>query len=107
MTDLALREGVSDRATRLYAGRAFAGESLDPMLLPGLSARQDARVCAPLPRVEGASPDNPQYLIVDIAGHQRGSAKVPSRVHLYHMGESTYRIVGLERPDDDRDPVLN
>lgn len=108
MVDLAVAGGVTAAERRRYAGRAFVGASLAPVPLSDLRATGDpeAHVCTRLPEVPGANEGDPRYLVVDLAGVTGEAPQElrPARVHLYHLGGARYRIVGLERPDDDDPP---
>ncbi len=99
MTDLAVSTGLVEARERGYLARAFLGQSLRQAAVGGLHRAADGTVCAELPPVPGAREGSPRYLIVDltgVGGPDRGA--LPARVHLYHRGGETYRVVGLERP---------
>lgn len=107
LEDMALVGRVANPGRRLYGVRAFAGEELEPTAVSGkLTLEDDRFVCLTLPAVRDASAKSPRYLIVDVfAGSQKTDQALPARVHLYHLGGSDYRIVGLERPDDADPPA--
>ncbi|MBW2455450.1 MAG: hypothetical protein JRI68_13100 [Deltaproteobacteria bacterium] len=105
MEDLAITTGVSTTALRRYGGRAWLGERLAPA--PVSLVQTSPSVCVGLPEVGGgvaATPDHPRYLVVDLFAQAGSQAHTPARVHLYHLGGTDYRIVGLERPYDDDPP---
>ncbi len=105
MEDLAVKTGVSPLALRSYEARAWLGEPLTPH--PLTLAQSSPSVCVPLPQVADgitASPDHPRYLIVDLYAYAGSQSRNPARVHLYHLGGTDYRVVGLERPSDDDPP---
>ena len=107
MKDLAVSSGIAPSGDRWYAGRAYLTESATPAPLEGLRATgdPDLHVCTPLPQVPGASESTPQYLMIDIAGLTgRNDAIRPARVHLWHLGGTEYRIVGLQRPETAEPP---
>ena len=65
------------------------------------------RVCIDLPRISGASPEAPKYLIVDwVSQSDSFAAELPARVHLYDLGSGGVRVVGLERPENFEPPAL-
>jgi hypothetical protein len=99
LVDLLLSSGRAKQ--RSYVGRAYLTERRIELGQSRPDAR--ARSCVTLPAVPESSSDKPRYLIVDVIARTPGlSAQLPARVHLYHLGGSDYRIVGLERPDSDR-----
>ncbi len=105
MEDLAVTSGVSPLALRSYQARAWLGERLTPQ--PLTLAQRSPSVCVPLPAIDqgtAASPDHPRYLIIDLYAYAGSQSRNPARVHLYHLGGTNYRIVGLERPDHDAPP---
>jgi len=109
MQDLAVTGGIAPAELRRYVGRAFVTRNLEPSPLPALRAtgNPDAHVCARLPEVPGASEGEPGYLVVDVAGITGDDPEAeihPARLYLYHRGADRYRIVGLERPEDDDPP---
>lgn len=100
LEDLGLSSGIASAGTRGYDARAWLGDELTPATA---TARiQDGRfACVQLPRVPAATRSDPRYLIVDVTA---SGTMGPARVHLYHLGGSDYRVVGLERPDDGDPP---
>ena len=103
MRDLAVSSGLVASEDRWYAGRAYLTENAIPAPLEGLRATGDSElhVCAPLPEVPGATESTPKYLMIDVAGLTGRSDRIrPARVHLWHLGGSDYRVVGLQRPED-------
>jgi hypothetical protein len=101
LEDLGLSSKIASAATRKYAVRAWLDDSLTPAT-PGTVRLEEGRfVCLPLPAVPDATKSDPRYLIVDVTA---SDTEGPARVHLYHLGASDYRVVGLERPDDHDPP---
>lgn len=100
LDDLALRAGlVAPRGRRYRIGASIGREELTRVLVARPTAR-NGEVCVPLPAASDASPSHPAYLVVSITAHGRDRREVlPARAHLYHLGGSEYRIVGLERPE--------
>ena len=106
--DLALYAGLVPRAHRPYRKRAWvvqppSASEPTPVDLGAMSARAPDNVCVELPRVPGATRAAAAYLVVDVTGLDGPTDEDarPARVHLYQIGPNEYRIVGLERPDDD------
>ncbi|MEO0321527.1 MAG: hypothetical protein AAF447_01085 [Myxococcota bacterium] len=64
------------------------------------------RVCVGLPEAPDATPEEPAYLIVDVAGLFSPDDRQarPLRVHLITPGGGRARVVGLERPYDLDEP---
>jgi hypothetical protein len=102
LRDLAVESGASLAYARTYVARAFEGADARPI---GISAPHalGAKVCVRLP-VVGDSPRELGYLIVDVSGGNQAVLSGPARVHLYALGGADYRVVGLERPEDDAPP---
>jgi hypothetical protein len=99
LEDMAVLSQVAPAEHRSYATRAWAGDDLRPVPMGRGHLERSHWVCQHLPKAPGASPDNPQYVVVDVTASTRGkAATLPARVHLYHLGGRDYRIVGLERP---------
>jgi hypothetical protein len=102
MEDLSVTAGVVPSAVRKYGARAWLGEKLQKHAIP--TVRTAPRLCADLPMIKGASDKNPQYVIVDMYAFSGSANRAPARVHLYHLGGTNYRVVGLERPYADEPP---
>jgi hypothetical protein len=101
LEDLAVVGGVTSAEKRLYGVRSWLGEDARPGPGGKVALRDRRFACVPLPAVPGASTSSPGYLMMDVVAGAHGEpALPPARVHLYHRGGSSYRIVGLERPDD-------
>jgi hypothetical protein len=97
--DVVQQSGFRAAEPRRYAVTAYpdAGGSGSP--LGPVRARADARVCVTLPRQAGAGPEAPKYLLVDwVSQSGEHPAEFPARIHLYDLGASGLRVVGLERP---------
>ena len=104
LQDLALEAEVADPARR-YAARAWraTGDDLEPAEVT--TEREGSRACVTLPSL-GGTESAPRYLVVDIdALDSDDDGPAPVRVHLYDLGEGGFRVVGLERPDDDDPPT--
>jgi len=104
MTDLAVHGGVFTPAQRKYRARAWVTTDLAPTWDPHVERFGAKTVCAVLPQVAGATLSAPGYVVVDLLGQSGSQTRAPARVHLYHGGGDNYRVVGLERPDDDAPP---
>ena len=109
LRDLAVTSGIISRRERIYWHRAWeyrGGRRLNEIKLGDQHKRGSAHVCVGLPDVKGASLEKPGYLIVDVAGLYSPSDKKsrPARVHLYQLGSTQYKIVGLQRPYDLKPP---
>jgi hypothetical protein len=101
LEDMGLVARVTRPERRLYGVRTWLGESADAGPAPKVALKDGRFACLPLPSVPGASASSPRYLMVDVASGAPGQKPIPpARVHLYHLGGSDYRVVGLERPDD-------
>jgi hypothetical protein len=106
LTDLALTSGLLHARGRMYGARAFElGSDDEVRRVAGPTPRSEpGRVCVGLASKRPAK-SAPQYLIIDVWASTDGvGTQPPSRVHLYRLGASDYRIVGLERPDDHDPP---
>jgi hypothetical protein len=106
LTDLALTSNLLHARDRMYGARAFELGNDDEVRRIAVAApRSDpGRVCVTLPP-QGVASKSPEYLIVDVWASTGGArTEPPTRVHLYRLGASDYRIVGLERPDDHDPP---
>lgn len=103
MQDLAVWSRIRDFATRTYEARAFSGDELQliPIASPRPApARADGAVCVRLPDTPGATPDAPEYLVVDLrAFTPEVDDPGPARLHFWADGRSPPRVVGLERPE--------
>ncbi len=105
--DLAVTADLMDWDERRYWARAWqhvGGDDLERVETGALARIPRDRVCVALPSVD-ASPDDPAYLIVDLAGIFPGEEARVARLHLYQFGPGDYRIVGLERPYDLEEPA--
>jgi hypothetical protein len=100
LEDVAVSSGIREADTRRYETRAFRGDALSEIEVAAARVEDGTRVCVPLPRVPGASAEQPEYVIVDVAASTRGRETTgPVRLHFYALGEDAHRLVGLERPD--------
>jgi hypothetical protein len=104
LEDSAVVARVFARAQRNYSARAWFVDRRATAALRGISQRRKYDVCVPLPAVTGASATEPGYLVVDVLGVSGSQRKAPARVHLYHLGGESYRVVGLERPESEEPP---
>ncbi len=99
LRDLGVDSGIAQRNKRRYGTGSWVGDSLDPTPIGSGRWSRSSRICLDLPRVPGASDKSPGYLVVDVAAaRKRGDLMYPTRVHLYHLGDARYRVVGLQRP---------
>lgn len=106
LEDLLVASLLSTPERRRYRFVARAGAPFD-VKASGPVPGAGARVCIPLPDVQGQK-SSPEYLTVDVlAGTTRSTIawQPPARVHLYQTAPGRYRIVGLERPDSEDAPV--
>ena len=109
LRDLAVSTGIVDQLSRVYVQRGWRlskRRRLREVEVGPPIQRADAIVCVGLPHIEWASIESPAYLIVDVnALYSPDDKKArPARVHLYQYGERAYRIVGLQRPYDLKEP---
>ena len=105
LEDVAVTTGVAPLASRSYSTQAWATTKLEPVPVVAGRAERGHFVCLSLPKVAGANPRSPRYLVVDVVAKTEGkAATLPARVHLYHLGGRDYRVVGLERPYTDSPP---
>jgi len=102
MEDLAVTANVVSPQHRSYRARAWVTTDLEAAPVPNV--RTPSLVCAQLPAAPGASEATPQYVIVDVFAQTGSEDRVPARVHLYHLGGTNYRVVGLQRPYDAKPP---
>ncbi len=103
LQDLSVTAGVVDRGDRVYWTRGWQHvrrRKLREVEVGRPRRGPDDMVCVALPDVDGASIDDPAYLIIDVAGlYGRNDSKSrPARVHLYQFGAGGYVVVGLQRP---------
>lgn len=104
MRDLAVQSGTFAAAARRYSTRAWLTKDLQSATAPYVERIGHSTVCTVLPAVSGASASSPRYLVVDVVAVTGSQQPAPARVHLYHLGGHDFRVVGFERPDDDRPP---
>ncbi len=102
MEDLNITAGLVPAAARKYGARAWLGDRLQKHAIP--TVRTAPRLCADLPVIQGSTAKSPQYVIMDMYAFSGSGNRAPARVHLYHLGGTNYRIVGLERPYKDGPP---
>jgi len=101
LEDLGILAGVVPANERTYSYRAFTGDRLTPASVTNVGLTRGHFACVTLPAVPGASRTEPGYVVVDLgAARATGEAAFPARIHLYHLGDGGYRVVGLERPYD-------
>jgi hypothetical protein len=98
LQDLAVESGIRRAVARRDRAVAWLDWPREGSRV-ALEARRDgAGVCAPLPSVEGASPERPRYLVVDVVTGTLGRETTgPAQVHLYQVGPRRYRVVGMRR----------
>lgn len=95
LDDLAILAGIREVDGRVYHARSFAGESLEPRRVSMDAV--GSRVCVSIPRSSTASAE-PNYVLIDVVAASEGRETTGVlRLHLYDLGESRARIVGLER----------
>jgi hypothetical protein len=100
--DLAVDSGVVPLRLRRYTARAWL--TTDLRIEKSVVTRGADEVCASLPAIAGASVKTPKYVIVEITASTGSQPRAPLRVHLYHVGATAYRLVGVQRPYDDAPP---
>ncbi|MCB9737377.1 MAG: hypothetical protein H6745_32765 [Deltaproteobacteria bacterium] len=95
--DLAVQAGIEPAEARAYDALGWLGLE---------RAETDVSVhvgptgpCVSLPAAEKAADDAASYVLVDVFAGGRATKRSRLRVHLYQVGRSDYRLVGLERPD--------
>jgi hypothetical protein len=104
--DLARRAGLGRAEAFWYAAAVVDGPELSLRARPEVRPAPDGAICLSLPHVadDGGAPDEApsRYVIVDI---KSSYAAGPLRAHLYDLGPRRgYRLVGIERPEDDDPP---
>ncbi|RLB56235.1 MAG: hypothetical protein DRJ42_03835 [Deltaproteobacteria bacterium] len=105
MQDLATWTGIREEGSRRYETAAYVGTDLAPVPIGDAVRDDESWVCAKLPEVPGASASSPKYLVVDLRGTTADDETGPARAHLYAMGGTEYRLVGLERPGSTEAPT--
>lgn len=106
LTDLVAESGLRRGHGRRYAVAAYPEGASTKTPVAKVRQVGAERVCADLPRISGASPEAPKYLIVDwVSQSDSFAAELPARVHLYDLGSGGVRVVGLERPDNFEPPA--
>lgn len=103
MDDLGTSSGIFPSMARKYGARAWLGNSLQKHAIP--TVRTSPRVCADIPVLAGSTKENPQYIIMDLYAFTGSQNRAPARVHLYHLGGTDFRVVGLQRPYDNAPPA--
>lgn len=114
LDDLAVRTGVLDAASVRYEARWYAGDFSQPARSMTLDDVGGAEVCVPIAPdgvarmpLASARPLDAleRYRVIDVlVVPVPGADPIPPlRVHAYDVGDG-YRIVGIERPADDRPP---
>jgi hypothetical protein len=99
--------GVRPSHQRQHAVNVYFEGGASQPGLGGIREVLGGRVCVSLPRQPGTSPEKPKYLIVDWVTQSQGFApEFPARIHLYDLGASGLRVVGLERPESFDPPGL-
>ena len=104
--DLARSTATFGDAAFAYRARTYAGADLAALSIPVARPGASGEVCLTVPHVadDGGAPDRAasRYVVVDLFN---GVAAGPLRAHLYDLGPRRgFRLVGLERPDDDSAP---
>jgi hypothetical protein len=94
LEDTALVARIVDPRTRHYEALANMGAPARPLA----AVRTAQGLCLSLPLVSDASTHKPRYVMVDVTASSHGRSLPPARVHLYALGPTEYRVVGLERP---------
>ncbi len=89
-----------------YRARAYAGADLAHHSSPAVRPGADGSLCLSVAHVadDSGAPDDSasRYVVIDIFN---GVAPGPLRAHLYDLGPRRgFRLVGIERPDDDSPP---
>ena len=105
LVDTAVVSGLHKAADRRYSARTWVLD--DPRAPPEAEATGDGHhgVCVRLPPVKAASRTEPRYVVIDVFAGPAYEGYVPARVHLYHLGGTDVRLVGLERPYDAKPPL--
>ncbi len=101
LRDLEIEAGLVRADARSYQARAWA-EGGAPLAAGLARAPAAGEACVALPA--SAAPGR-RYVVVDVSAASEGRTRPPARVHLYALGGSSYRVVGLERPADDAPPT--
>ncbi|MEP7119850.1 MAG: hypothetical protein ABJE95_03025 [Byssovorax sp.] len=104
--DLARSTATFGDAAFAYRARTYAGADLAPRSSPVARLGAGGEICLTVPHVadDGGARDDAasRYVVVDLFN---GVAPGPLRAHLYDLGPRRgFRLVGLERPDDDSAP---
>jgi hypothetical protein len=104
--DLARSTATFGEAAFTYRAQTYAGADLTARSRPATRPGAGGEVCLTVPHVadDGGAPDSAasRYVVVDLFN---GVAAGPLRAHLYDLGPRRgFRLVGIERPDDDSAP---
>lgn len=104
--DLARKSRLFPADKFKYRAAVYSGADLAPTSKPAVRPSEDGGLCVSLSHIAddgGPAPDAPsRYVVVDIAN---GQAEGVLRAHLYDLGpRGGFRLVGVERPNDDSPP---
>ncbi len=105
LRDLVAESGLRSGHERRHAVAAYVDGTGSSRRLAPVRNAPGHRVCVALPRLAGAGPQAPKYMLLDwVAQSGRFAAEYPARVHLYDLGAQGLRVVGLERPESFEPP---
>ncbi len=105
LQDVALASGIRSSRSRYYRATAFRGDALTPVAVEAPRQAEPHEVCVPLPDLDGASADAPEYLVLDlVATSAERETTYPARLHFYLPGGGPAELVGFERPSSHDPP---
>jgi hypothetical protein len=100
LRDLSLLAKATAKEGRQYSGRVWVEST--PGRAISVRSNGQGEACAELPNTPSASEAHPVYTVVEVQAWSPAQAnESPVRVYLYQLGTNRFRIVGLERPENE------
>jgi hypothetical protein len=100
LRDLSLLAKATAKEGRQYSGRVSVEST--PGRAISVRSNGQGEACAELPNTPSASDAHPLYTVVEVQARSLAQAsESPVRVYLYQLGTNRFRIVGLERPENE------